>query len=185
MSPFLNSFNLSWNVVFQELNRSFPSFKTLTFTTRLSAKPLLWKWNCLRDTTTFLMWWLQTNLSKFDSVLNVTNQVKFRRICIPWSHLSLTGLISQRQFAPKCRFLVSMPFVLLECPEKSQYFTSLIFMKSHFRTLWGKSIVLAHVKCSVSTFLLRGNSRYCGYPWDTFGIPSGQSVTVLASSVNP
>ena len=123
---------MSWNLVFQELNRSFPSFKTLTFTTRLSTKPLLWKWNCLRDTTTFLMWWLQTNLSKFDSVLNVMNQVKFRRICMSWSHLSITGLISQRQFAPKCWFLASMPFVLLECPEKSPYFTSLIFMKSHF-----------------------------------------------------
>ena len=42
-----------------------------------------------------------------------------------------------------------------------------------------------HVKWNISTFLSRGNSRYCGYPWDAFGIPSGQSVTVLASSVNP
>ena len=29
----------------------------------------------------------------------------------------------------------------------------------------------AHVKCNVSTFLLRGNSRYCGYPWTPSGYP--------------
>ena len=42
----------------------------------------------------------------------------------------------------------------------------------------------AHVKCNVSTFTKR-QLPILWIPLDTFGIPSGLSVTVLASTVNP
>ena len=59
-----------------------------------------------------------------------------------WSHQSITGLISQRQFSPLCWFLVSRRLsdvVLSEYLDKSHNFTNLIFMTSQFSTLLSRS----------------------------------------------
>lgn len=57
-------------------------------------------WICLGDACPILLWWLNTNPSKFDSVSNVMNWVKFRRI----------GMESSGQFSPECLLLVSRSF---------------------------------------------------------------------------
>ena len=59
--------------------------------------------------------------------MNVMNRLQFRRICM--ESMELTGLISQRQFAPECLFwqVGLLDVVLSWYPNKSHNFTNLIF----------------------------------------------------------
>ena len=53
-----------------------------------------------------------------------------------WSYQSINGLISQRQFTPKCSFLARvglLDFVLSEYPGKFHSFRNLIFMTSSLK----------------------------------------------------
>ena len=84
-----------------------------------------------------------------------------------WSLLSITGLRSQRQFAPKCSFLANR--ALGHCPfriytDKSHNFRNFIFMASHFSTLlhsdvslyriWGKQQVKWRTSTGSESFSL-------------------------------
>ena len=59
-----------------------------------------------------------------------TTPLKIRRVCMEFSEYN--RLTSQRQFAPKCSFLISRPLdiVLSEFPDKSHNFRNFIFMTS-------------------------------------------------------
>ena len=61
---------------------------------------------------------------------------KIRRVCMEFSEYN--RLTSQRQFAPKCSFLVSRPLghVLSEHPDKSHNFRNFILRRHHFSTLF-------------------------------------------------
>ena len=50
-------------------------------------------WICLRDACPTLLWWLNTNPSKFDPVSNFMNWVKFRRIGMESSETIFPGML--------------------------------------------------------------------------------------------
>ena len=75
------------------------------------------------------------DVSQLYSENSIQTQKKLERFV--WSFLSITGLRSQRQFAPKCSFLEIRP--LGHCswyPDKSHNFRNFVFMTSHFSILF-------------------------------------------------
>ena len=88
-----------------------------------------------------------------------------------WSFASITGLRSQRQFAPKCSFLAICPFldiVLSEYPDKSHNFGNFIFMTSHFSTLFAPILTPIRAFFFFTCLLARLNrallARILGFP---------------------
>ena len=67
----------------------------------------------------------QINLTRVITLLPKSNLEEFA-----WSHQSITGLISQRQFGPQCQFLASSTLACCSSrlPDKSHNFTNLIFI---------------------------------------------------------
>ena len=84
-----------------------------------------------------------------DLGLSVQNQVNLEGFV--WSHQSITGLISQRQFVPKCQFLASRPLGccsfqnILTNPTISQTNTSLLpYFISYYSSAFTINQLLNH-----------------------------------------
>ena len=82
-----------------------------------------------------MLWLLQTNSSKFDSVHNTRKRVKFRRICIESPKQNGTQKYLRDNLLHNARFLASRPFssgvLLSKHLNKSHNF----LWRHHFRTL--------------------------------------------------
>ena len=73
-----------------------------------------------------------------------------------WSHQSITGLISQRQFAPKCQFLASRP---LGCCSFQNILTNLIILQintlllPYFISYYSSAVTTATPRCTLRSIL--------------------------------
>ena len=113
----------------RQLDKTFTSFRKrreILFrleTQTLTKKVFLW------DRSSVMLRKLHKTLLNF---FFSSTQNKIRRVCMEFSEYNL--LTSQRQFSPKCLFLVNRPlrtlFFLIEYPDKSHNFRNFIFMTS-------------------------------------------------------
>ena len=92
-----------------------------------------------------------------------------------WSHQSITGLISQRQFAPKCWFLASRP---LGCSSfhltPYSYHISFLYIPPHLQFI---SSTTTSPKCTLRNVLL--NKKTTTTCMSTFRYPFRVSVAAL------
>ena len=98
-------------------------------------------------------WWLHTNLSKFDSVHNIRNQLKFRRICMESSEQNRSSI--SETVCPTMLVFGKYAFQMLffqNIPTNPIISKISFLWRHHFRTLYKINVRTRHTHIPITLF---------------------------------